>query len=54
VTRESDAAEEILHLSHDARADVIVMRTHGRAGLERAAFGSVAGEVLKKTDLPSS
>jgi nucleotide-binding universal stress UspA family protein len=28
------------------------MRTHGRAGLERAVFGSVAEAVLKKTNLP--
>jgi nucleotide-binding universal stress UspA family protein len=28
------------------------MRTRGRAGLERAVFGSVAEEVLKETDLP--
>jgi nucleotide-binding universal stress UspA family protein len=52
VTREGDPAQEILHLSQDIRADVIVMRTRGRAGLERAVFGSVAETVLKHTHLP--
>jgi nucleotide-binding universal stress UspA family protein len=52
VAREGDAAREVLHLSEEIHADVIVMRTHGRAGLERAVFGSVAEEVLKKTSVP--
>jgi nucleotide-binding universal stress UspA family protein len=52
VTREGDAAQEILHLGGDVGADVIVMRTRGRAGLERAVFGSVAEEVLKHSRLP--
>ena len=52
VTREGDAAQEILHLSNEISADVIVMRTHGKAGLERAVFGSVTEEVLKKSRLP--
>ena len=30
VVREGDAAQEILHLSRDIGADVIVMRTRGR------------------------
>jgi nucleotide-binding universal stress UspA family protein len=52
VTREGDAAQEILHLSREIGADVVVMRTHGRAGLERGVFGSVTEEVLKKTSIP--
>jgi nucleotide-binding universal stress UspA family protein len=52
VTREGDASQEILHLSSEIAADVIVMRTRGRAGLERAVFGSVAEEVLKKSRIP--
>jgi nucleotide-binding universal stress UspA family protein len=52
VTREGEAAREILHVSQDIRADLIIMRTHGRAGFERAVFGSIAEEVLKATDLP--
>jgi nucleotide-binding universal stress UspA family protein len=52
VTREGDASQEILHLTSDTGADVIVMRTHGRAGLERAMFGSVAEQVLARTTVP--
>lgn len=52
VTRQGDPAQEILDLSSDIGADVIIMRTHGRAGLERAVFGRVAEEVLKKTRIP--
>jgi nucleotide-binding universal stress UspA family protein len=52
VTREGDASEEILHLSQETAADAIVMRTRGRAGLERAVFGSVAEQVLKRTTVP--
>lgn len=52
VTRQGDASEEILHLSTERAADVIVMRTHGRAGFERAVFGSVAEQVLRKTAVP--
>ena len=52
VTREGEPAREILALSHDVGAELIIMRTHGRAGLERAVFGSVAEEVLKKADVP--
>jgi len=52
VVREGDAAQEIIHLSRFIGADLIVMRTRGRAGLERAVFGSVAEEVLKNADIP--
>ena len=52
VTRQGDAATEILHLINDVHADLVVMRTHGRAGLERAVFGSVAQEVLKNASIP--
>lgn len=52
VTGEGDASQEILHLSNEIAADVIIMRTHGRAGLERAVFGSVAEEVFKQSKIP--
>jgi nucleotide-binding universal stress UspA family protein len=52
VIREGDAGREILHLSEDIRADLIVMRTRGSVGIERALFGSVTEEVLKRTNIP--
>ena len=44
--RGGDAATEIIAAARDARADLIVMGTHGRTGLARIALGSVATNVL--------
>ena len=42
-----DAAEEIIKVAEEAKADFIAMSTHGRSGLGRWAFGSVAEKVLR-------
>ncbi|WP_410964928.1 universal stress protein, partial [Salmonella sp. SAL04286] len=34
------------------QADLVIMRTHGRAGLERVALGSVTERVLKGSQVP--
>jgi nucleotide-binding universal stress UspA family protein len=44
--REGDAAAEILAAAKEADADLIVIGTHGRTGLERLLLGSVARNVL--------
>jgi nucleotide-binding universal stress UspA family protein len=36
----------------DIGADLIVMTTHGRTGLGRTVFGSVAASVVRETNLP--
>ena len=41
------AAEEILHYATEIDADVIIMATHGRRGIDRFLFGSVAEKVVK-------
>jgi nucleotide-binding universal stress UspA family protein len=46
------AAKAILRAADDAHADLIVMSTHGRGGLGRWLYGSVADEVLRHTTLP--
>lgn len=46
------AAEEILNRAHEVNADVIVMGTHGRKGIDRILFGSVAEKVVKNADVP--
>lgn len=46
------AAEAILRAADEEHADVIVMSTHGRGGLGRWLYGSVADEVLRHTTLP--
>lgn len=46
------AAEEILAVARAARADLIAMTTHGRSGLGRLLFGSVAEAVLRASPVP--
>ncbi len=45
-------AEEIIAYAHDIRADLIAMCTHGRSGLARWAYGSVADRVLHNAECP--
>jgi nucleotide-binding universal stress UspA family protein len=47
VLLEGDPASEIVDYAREARADVIVMGTHGRGGVERLMLGSVAERVLR-------
>ena len=47
VLLEGDPAEEIIRHAAEARADLIVMGTHGRTGLARLLMGSVAEKVLR-------
>jgi quercetin dioxygenase-like cupin family protein len=49
---EGDAPEEILRLAQALKCDLIVMGTHGRAGLGRLLRGSVAEEVLRRAPCP--
>ncbi len=46
------AAEEILSLAESAKADLIIMGTHGRKGIDRILFGSVAEKVVKASNVP--
>jgi len=43
-----DAAEEIVKAAEEIKADLIAMSTHGRSGISRLAFGSVADKVLRR------
>jgi nucleotide-binding universal stress UspA family protein len=47
-----DIAHHILIAAADWHADLIVMGTHGRRGLQRLILGSVAERVLRSTTLP--
>lgn len=47
-----DAAEEILKYAEAEGIDLIIMGTHGRKGIERIIFGSVANRVVKKSPIP--
>ena len=46
------AAEEILALAEEEKTDMIVMGTHGRRGIDRILFGSVAEKVVKIAKCP--
>ncbi len=45
-------AEEIIGYAHDIQADLIAMCTHGRSGVARWAYGSVADRVLTHAECP--
>ena len=46
------AAEEILNRAEDESGDMIIMGTHGRKGIDRILFGSVAEKVVKNAKQP--
>jgi nucleotide-binding universal stress UspA family protein len=52
ITSGIDAAKEIIQISKDVDANLIVMSTHGRSGLNRWMMGSVAEKVLRYGDVP--
>jgi len=45
-------AEEILKYIKLAEIDMVIMGTHGRKGLDRMIFGSVAEQVVKESSVP--
>lgn len=47
VFLEGDPATEIVKYARDQGADLIVMGTHGRTGVERLLMGSVAEKVMR-------
>jgi nucleotide-binding universal stress UspA family protein len=47
-----DPAAEIIETVKSENADMIIMGTHGRKGLEHTIFGSVAENVLRKSSVP--
>lgn len=46
------AADAILEMADDVQADLVVLGTHGRKGIERLVVGSVAIDVLKRAHCP--
>jgi len=45
-------AEEIADYASKNKVDLIVMASHGRSGVNRWAYGSVADKVLRSTCVP--
>jgi nucleotide-binding universal stress UspA family protein len=50
--RYGNAAEEIIQLADERHADIVAMTTHGRSGVRRQVFGSVAERVLREGNTP--
>lgn len=44
--------DEIIKKAAEIHADLIVMGTHGRTGLDHVLFGSTAEKVVRKSDVP--
>ena len=52
VVLEGQPADGIIDYANKNRFDLVVMATHGRSGISRWAYGSVAGKVLLGTSSP--
>jgi len=50
--RRGDPHREIIDYAGEVDADLIVMGTHGRTGLDRYLIGSVAERVVRTADAP--
>ena len=48
----AEPSSHILHLAQKLHADLIVMATHGRSGLDRLRHGSVTEQVLRHSAIP--
>jgi nucleotide-binding universal stress UspA family protein len=46
------ASDEILNFVEQEGVDLVVMGTHGRKGIDRILFGSVAEKVVKGAKVP--
>jgi len=47
-----DPADEIINYIKSEGIDLVIMGTHGRKGLDRILFGSVADQVIKTSPVP--
>jgi len=52
VSVSENPAEAIIETEKETNADLVAMATHGRGGLSRFAFGSVADRVMRGGSVP--
>jgi nucleotide-binding universal stress UspA family protein len=52
VIKDGDFGEGILEAATEMKADIIVMGTHSRSGLDKILMGSVAEKVLHRSSIP--
>ena len=50
--RDGHAADEIVKLAEEIDADLLILATHGKSGLERMVFGSTCDKVLRLSKTP--
>lgn len=52
LVKDGDSGEAILDAAKELNADIIVMGSHSRRGLEKILMGSVAEKVLRNSKIP--
>ena len=52
VVAAGDPSEEIIKYIHDQHIDLVIMGTHGRKGMDKIFFGSVADRIVKTAPVP--
>ncbi|RKX61160.1 MAG: universal stress protein [Thermodesulfobacteriota bacterium] len=52
IIEKGDIAEKIIEIGRKEKADLIVIGTHGRKGLDKILFGSVAERVIQLSPIP--
>jgi nucleotide-binding universal stress UspA family protein len=52
LLEEGNSSDTILEVARRSHADLIVIGSHGRAGIQRALLGSVAEAVLRRSNVP--
>ena len=52
LIKEGEPAAAIIDAAHDLQADVIVLGSHSRRGLDKILMGSVTGQVLRHSNIP--
>lgn len=52
IVKKGDFSEAIITTAKEINADIIVMGTHSRRGLEKILLGSVAENVLRHSSIP--
>jgi nucleotide-binding universal stress UspA family protein len=52
LVKEGVAVHTILEVAEQEKADLIAMASHGRTGLARVFYGSVAAGILQRADRP--
>ncbi|MBN9351047.1 MAG: universal stress protein [Chitinophagaceae bacterium] len=52
IVKEGESANGILETAEEISADIIVLGTHSRRGIDKIIMGSVASQVLNKSEIP--